>query len=69
MKGFLIVLNAVEPWFLDTLREAGKPAVAVSDDIAGFQGPTVRADNRSGIMHAVAHLIEHGHRRIGFACY
>ena len=69
MKGFLIILNAVEPWFLDTLREAGKPAVVVSDDIAGFQGPTVRADNRGGILQAVAHLIEHGHRRIAFAGY
>ncbi|MGD1053897.1 MAG: substrate-binding domain-containing protein [Candidatus Dormibacteria bacterium] len=67
MKGFLVVLNAVEPWFLDTLREAGKPAVVVSDDIAGFRGPSVRADNRGGILQAVAHLIEHGHRRIAFA--
>jgi DNA-binding LacI/PurR family transcriptional regulator/signal transduction histidine kinase/DNA-binding NarL/FixJ family response regulator len=67
IDGFLIVLDAVEPWFLDTIREAGKPAVAVSDDTAGFQGPTVQADNRTGILQAMAHLFEHGHRRIAFA--
>ncbi len=69
MKGFLVILSAVEPWFLDTLREAGKPAVVVSDEIPGFRGPTVRVDNRGGILTAVAHLIEHGHRRIAFAGY
>jgi DNA-binding LacI/PurR family transcriptional regulator/signal transduction histidine kinase/DNA-binding NarL/FixJ family response regulator len=65
--GFIIVFDAVEPWFLDTIREAGKPAVAVADDAAGFQGPTVHADNRTGVLQAMAHLYEHGHRRIAFA--
>jgi ABC-type sugar transport system substrate-binding protein len=69
VDGFLIVLKAVEPRFLDVIAEAGKPSVVVSDDMEGFQGPTVRADNRAGIMQAVAHLVEHGHRRIAFAGY
>jgi signal transduction histidine kinase len=67
VDGFLLIMSGVEPGFLDLLSEAGKPVVVVSDDIEGFQGPTVRADNRTGVLQAVAHLIEHGHRRIAFA--
>ncbi len=33
---------------------------------AGEKGPTVMADNEDGIRQAMAHLIEHGHRRIAF---
>jgi len=33
---------------------------------AGEKGPTVMADNEGGIRQAMAHLIEHGHRRIAF---
>jgi DNA-binding LacI/PurR family transcriptional regulator/signal transduction histidine kinase/DNA-binding NarL/FixJ family response regulator len=69
VDGFLVVLNAVDLRFLDAVAEAGKPVVVVSDDIEGFQGPTVRVNNRTGVMEAVAHLIEHGHRRIAFAGY
>jgi DNA-binding LacI/PurR family transcriptional regulator/signal transduction histidine kinase/DNA-binding NarL/FixJ family response regulator len=67
VDGFLIVQKSVEPWFLDAMAEAGKPAVVVGDDIDGFRGPTVRADNRTGIMQVVTHLVQHGHRRIAFA--
>ncbi len=33
---------------------------------AGENGPTVMADNEGGIRQAMAHLVEHGHRRIAF---
>ncbi|HOT93217.1 MAG TPA: substrate-binding domain-containing protein [Anaerolineae bacterium] len=33
---------------------------------AGENGPTVMADNEGGIHQAMAHLVEHGHRRIAF---
>jgi DNA-binding LacI/PurR family transcriptional regulator/signal transduction histidine kinase/DNA-binding NarL/FixJ family response regulator len=69
VDGFLVVITAVERRFLDVAAAAGKPTVVVSEDIHGFLGPTVQADNRSGTMQAVAHLIMHGHRRIAFAGY
>jgi len=67
VSGFLVVLNAVEPWYLQALREAGKPVVMLSHEVESFPCPVVRADNRSGITQAVDHLVEHGHRRIAFA--
>lgn len=33
---------------------------------AGEEGATIVADNRGGILEAMAHLIRHGHRRIAF---
>ena len=67
VAGFLVILNAVEPWYLHALREAGKPVVVLSHEVEGFSCPVVRTDNRSGIAQAVSHLIEHGHRSIAFA--
>jgi signal transduction histidine kinase/ABC-type sugar transport system substrate-binding protein len=67
VSGFLVVLNAVEPWYLQALRDAGKPVIMLSHEVEGFPCPVVRADNRSGIIQAVDHLVEHGHRRIAFA--
>jgi diguanylate cyclase (GGDEF)-like protein len=48
------------------LRDAGKPVVMVSQEVPGFDCPVVLPDNRWGTQRAVEHLIEHGHRRIGF---
>ncbi|MGD1052918.1 MAG: substrate-binding domain-containing protein [Candidatus Dormibacteria bacterium] len=67
IAGFIVLLNAVEPWYLHALREAGKPVVIVSDEVPGFPCPVVRTDNRTGLIQAVSHLVGHGHRRIGFA--
>jgi signal transduction histidine kinase len=67
VAGFLVVLNAVEPWYLHALRDAGKPVVMLGNEVEGFPCPVVRADNRAGILEAVAHLVEHGHRKIAFA--
>jgi signal transduction histidine kinase len=67
VSGFIVVLNAVEPWYLQALRDAGKPLVMLSHEVEGFSCPVVRADNRSGVIQAVNHLVEHGHRRIAFA--
>src|ERR1019366_4823378 len=67
VSGFLVVLNAVEPGYPQALRDAGKPVVMLSHEEESFPCPVVSADNRSGIIQAVAHLVEHGHRRIAFA--
>jgi signal transduction histidine kinase/DNA-binding LacI/PurR family transcriptional regulator/DNA-binding response OmpR family regulator len=49
--------------YLYQLIAEGYPVVVVG---AGESGPTVIADNEGGILQAVQHLVEHGHRRIAF---
>lgn len=45
---------------------AGLPVVVVDRPAAGMDVDTVVIDNRGGTRAAVAHLLAHGHRRIGF---
>jgi len=45
--------------------EAGTTTVCVLRPPAGIEADTVLADERGGAQVAVAHLIAHGHRRIG----
>ena len=66
VAGFVVVVNAVDRTYLEALRGAGKPVVLLSEEMAGFSCPVVRPDNRSGVLQAVAHLVQHGHRRIAF---
>ncbi|MGC9400722.1 MAG: substrate-binding domain-containing protein [Anaerolineae bacterium] len=64
--GFIIVnpLHAPErSRYVQDLMAAGHPVIFVG---AGERGPSVRVDNRAGILEAMRHLIEHGHRRIAF---
>ncbi|HAW10029.1 MAG TPA: hypothetical protein DCX12_02950, partial [Chloroflexi bacterium] len=66
VAGFVVLVNAVDRTYLEALRGAGKPVVLLSEEMAGFSCPVVRPDNRSGVLQAVAHLVQHGHRRIAF---
>lgn len=63
----LIVMAALnsEPrsQYIQQLITTGHPVVFVA---SGENGPTVAADNESGIQQALDHLREHGHRRIAF---
>jgi signal transduction histidine kinase/AraC-like DNA-binding protein/ABC-type sugar transport system substrate-binding protein len=49
--------------YMEELRAAGHPLIFVA---AGEHGPSVVADNHSGVLEAMQHLVEHGHRRIAF---
>ncbi len=51
--------------FVETLRSWRMPLVCVSRSIPGADVDLVQADHRTGMMSAMAHLIELGHRRIG----
>ncbi len=66
VAGFIVVVNAVDRSYLQALRDAGKPVVLLSEEVEGFSCPVVRADNRIGVLQAMSHLVEHGHRRIAF---
>ncbi len=49
--------------YLQDLIAAGHPVIFVA---SGERGPTIVADNRSGILEAMDHLVEHGHQQIAF---
>ncbi len=49
--------------YMRTAVAAGHPVLFVG---SGEDGPTISADNRGGILQALQHLVEHGHRRIAF---
>lgn len=48
---------------LQSARERGHPVQFIG---SGETGPTIVADNAGGILAAMEHLVEHGHRRIAF---
>lgn len=48
------------------LGPGGVPVVAVDRPLEDLDVDTVLVDNAQASRHAVAHLIAHGHRRIGF---
>ncbi len=49
--------------YLQELRAAGHPLIFIG---SGELGPTIVADNRSGILEALHHLVAHGHHQIAF---
>lgn len=48
---------------MQRVRAAGHPVQFIG---SGEDGPTIVADNAGGILAAMGHLVEHGHRRIAF---
>lgn len=55
--------SPVRSRYVQDLRAAGYPVLYIA---SGEDGPTVAADNASGILEAMQHLVAHGHRRIAF---
>ncbi|HEX5332557.1 MAG TPA: EAL domain-containing protein [Cellulomonas sp.] len=66
VAGAVAVAAATQGPYLHALRRAGKAVSLASNDIPGFDAPVVMPDNDGGTRAAVQHLLEHGHRRIGF---
>ncbi|MBS1369509.1 MAG: GntR family transcriptional regulator [Lentisphaeria bacterium] len=61
-----ILVGATDDALIETLHERRFPIVLV-DRMTGIPGiPYVATDNQDGAFRAVSHLIEHGHRNIGF---
>jgi diguanylate cyclase (GGDEF)-like protein len=60
------IATAVGASYLQQLRDAGKPVLLVSAEMADFDAPVVLPANHGGTFAAVEHLIGHGHTRIGF---
>jgi signal transduction histidine kinase/DNA-binding response OmpR family regulator/ABC-type sugar transport system substrate-binding protein len=55
--------SPVRSRYVQDLIAAGHPVVFIA---SGEPGPTIVADNRSGILEAMEHLVQHGHQRIAF---
>ena len=63
----LIVVNPLHSQershYIQNLIAKGHPVIFIA---SGEKGPAILADNRSGILQAMEHLVEHGHQRIAF---
>jgi len=57
------LLSAARSAYIQQLIAEGHPVVFAG---LGEAGPAVITDNAGGISQALAHLVEHGHRRIAF---
>lgn len=60
---FAPLLNETRSRYLEKIAAEGHPVLFIA---TGENGPTVQADNEEGIYQAIAHLVEHGHRKIAY---
>jgi diguanylate cyclase (GGDEF)-like protein len=60
---FAPLLNKTRSLYLQQIISEGHPVLFIA---TGENGPAIQADNEDGIHQAVAHLVEHGHRKIAF---
>ncbi len=64
--GFVVMTTALADAELRELDASGTPLVLLGVRADGLRAPAVAPDNAGGVRAAVDHLVEHGHRRIGF---
>lgn len=66
----IILASTAMPGCIDAIRGAAVehhlPVVSIDNHLDGFEMGIVSADNRNGAYQLTRHLLEHGHRRIGF---
>ncbi len=60
---FAPLLNKSRSRYIQQVIRKGHPVLFIA---TGEKGPFVSVDNESGIHQAVAHLVDHGHKRIAF---
>jgi LacI family transcriptional regulator len=65
MDGILLFSEDHDHRYLEPELERGRPMVFLGSPPIGVACPAVLVDNRGGAGDAVAHLLRHGHRRIG----
>jgi LacI family transcriptional regulator len=66
IDALLIVPAGDDHRYLMPEQQAGTPMVFIDRPPRGIDADSVLVDNVGGARRAVAHLIAHGHRRIGF---
>lgn len=65
VDGLIITPTACNRGKLEDLIKRGMPIVQIDRRIEKLLGDAVLVDNAKGAFHAVKHLIQHGHKRIG----
>lgn len=66
VDGLVVMPAGADQGYLMLERRAGVALVFVDRPPRGLSADVVVADNRTGARTGTAHLISHGHRRIGF---
>ncbi len=66
VDGLIIQPSSHDHSYLLTERRAGTAMVFVDRPPAFFDADTVLTDNVAGTRRGIRHLLEHGHRRIGY---
>jgi LacI family transcriptional regulator len=66
VDGLIVVPLAGNHRYLRTQLLAGTKVVCVDRPADNLEVDTVVVDNRNGAHRAIAHLLSHGHRRIGY---
>lgn len=66
VDGLVIQPASHDHSFLIAERKAGTAIVFVDRPPAFFDADTVVTDNAAGVRRGIRHLIDHGHRRIGY---
>jgi LacI family transcriptional regulator len=66
VDGLIIQPSSQDHSYLLSERRAGTPIVFVDRPPAFFDADTVLTDNAAGVRRGVRHLVESGHRRIGY---
>jgi LacI family transcriptional regulator len=66
VDGLIIVPASHDHSYLLSERRAGTPMVFVDRPPAFLDADSVLTDNKAGARRGLAHLISHGHRRIGY---
>ncbi|NUR50347.1 MAG: EAL domain-containing protein [Hamadaea sp.] len=69
LSGVVVILRAAGSAYLKSVQQSGRPVVVIGHEVSDVDCPVIVPDNRAGVRDAVAHLVEHGHRRIAFAGY
>jgi LacI family transcriptional regulator len=66
VDGLIIQPSSQDHTYLLSERRAGTPIVFVDRPPAFFDADTVLTDNAAGVRRGVRHLVQNGHRRIGY---
>jgi len=66
VDGLIVVPTGGSHAFLESERVAGVQMVFVDRPAIGVSADTFLIDNAAGVLTGVSHLVQHGHRRIGY---
>ncbi len=66
LDGVVVTVGGASATDVQRLEDTGIPVVLASVAFPGLAVPSVSSDNVGGVRRAIEHLVDHGHRRIGF---